>query len=188
DHGRAGGRSERDRRVGAGGPADQGRRLYGTGDCGRRARRPDRRRPRSRDPGGCSCARHAAGFAGGRRPPRGARRLGGRSGRRPSHSRHRRGGRALGALARRASRRGEGAGGRRTSPLQRKLKVTGPVVVTANRLGDGAVVYRSADGSWTKDLAAAAVVTTTPAAIELLTAALADKLKAVDAYVAPVEL
>ena len=75
-----------------------------------------------------------------------------------------------------------------TSPLQQKLKVTGPVVITANRLGDGAVVYRSADGSWTKDLTAAAVVTTTPAAIELLTAALADKLKAVDAYVAPVEL
>jgi len=75
-----------------------------------------------------------------------------------------------------------------TSPLQQKLKVTGPVVITANRLGDGAVVYRSADGSWTKDLAAAAVVTTTPAAIDLLTAALADKLKAVDAYVAPVEL
>jgi len=75
-----------------------------------------------------------------------------------------------------------------TSPLQQKLKVTGPVVVTANRLGDGAVVYRAADGGWTKDLAAAAVVTTTPAAIELLTAALADKLKAVDAYVAPVEL
>ena len=75
-----------------------------------------------------------------------------------------------------------------TSPLQQKLKVTGPVVITANRLGDGAVVYRSADGSWTKDLAAAAVVTTTPAATELLAAALADKLKAVDAYVAPVEL
>jgi hypothetical protein len=75
-----------------------------------------------------------------------------------------------------------------TSPLQQKLKVTGPVVITANRLGDGAVVYRSADGSWTKDLAAAAVVTTTPAAMELLTAALSDKLEAVDAYVAPVEL
>ena len=75
-----------------------------------------------------------------------------------------------------------------TSPLQQKLKITGPVVITANRLGDGAVVYRSADGRWTKDLAAAAVVTTTPAAIDLLTAALADKLKAVDAYVAPVEL
>ena len=75
-----------------------------------------------------------------------------------------------------------------TSPLQQKLKIPGPVVVTANRLGDGAVVYRSADGSWTEDLAAAAVVTTTPGAIELLTAAASDKLRAVDAYVAPVEL
>ena len=47
-----------------------------------------------------------------------------------------------------------------TSPLQQKLKVTGPVVITANRLGDG----------------------------ELLTAALADRLRAVDAYVAPVQV
>jgi len=62
-----------------------------------------------------------------------------------------------------------------TSPLQQKLKVTGPVVVTANRLGDGAVVYRSVDGTWTTELAAATVVTTTPAASDLLTAALADK-------------
>jgi hypothetical protein len=75
-----------------------------------------------------------------------------------------------------------------TSPLQQKLKVTGPVVVTANRLGDGAVVYRSSQATWTNDLAAAAVVTTAPAATELLTAALADKLNAVDPYVAPVRL
>jgi hypothetical protein len=75
-----------------------------------------------------------------------------------------------------------------TSPLQQKLKVSGPVVVTANRLGDGAVVYRSADGSWSTELAAAAVVTTTPAATELLAAALADRLRAVDAYIAPVEV
>ena len=75
-----------------------------------------------------------------------------------------------------------------TSPLQQKLKVTGPVVVTANRLGDGAVVYRSADGTWTNDLSAASVVTTNPAATELLAAALADRLNAVDAYVAPVRL
>ena len=27
-----------------------------------------------------------------------------------------------------------------TSPLQQKIKITGPVVVTANRVGDGAVV------------------------------------------------
>ena len=64
----------------------------------------------------------------------------------------------------------------------------GPVVVTANRLGDGAVVYRTAQGDWTGNLAGAAVVTTAPAATELLAAALADKLRAVDAYVAPVAL
>jgi hypothetical protein len=75
-----------------------------------------------------------------------------------------------------------------TSPLQQKLKVTGPVVITANRLGDGAVVYRAADGTWSKDLAAAAVVTTPPAALELLGAAISDKLVVVDAYVAPVEV
>ena len=75
-----------------------------------------------------------------------------------------------------------------TSPLQQKLKITGPVIVTANRLGDGAVIYRAADGSWTNNLEAAAVVTTAPAALELLTAALADKLRAVDPYVAPVRL
>ena len=75
-----------------------------------------------------------------------------------------------------------------TSPLQQKLKVTGPVVVTANRLADGAVIYRTGEGRWTTDLAQAAVVTTAPAAGELLAAALADKLKAVDAYVAPVTL
>ena len=29
-----------------------------------------------------------------------------------------------------------------TSPLEQKIKITGPVVVTANRVGDGAVVYQ----------------------------------------------
>ena len=75
-----------------------------------------------------------------------------------------------------------------TSPLQQKLKVTGPVVVTANRLADGAVVYRTGDGRWTTELAEAAVVTTTPAATTLLAAAVADDIGAVGAYVAPVEL
>jgi hypothetical protein len=75
-----------------------------------------------------------------------------------------------------------------TSPLQQKLKVTGPVVITANRLADGAVVYRTADGHWSNELAAAAVVTSAPAASELLTAAAADRLRAVDVYVAPVRL
>ena len=75
-----------------------------------------------------------------------------------------------------------------TSPLEQKLKVKGPVVVTANRLRDGAVVYRTADGGWTIDLAAAAVVTTTPAAQDLLKGAVADDVGAVGPYVAPVEL
>ena len=74
-----------------------------------------------------------------------------------------------------------------TSPLQQKMKVAGPVVVTANRLGDGAVIYRTADGRWTTDLAAAAVVTTSEAATVLLAGARADA-RIVDSYVAPVEL
>ena len=75
-----------------------------------------------------------------------------------------------------------------TSPLEQKLKVKGPVVVTANRLRDGAVIYRTTDGGWTTDLAASAVVTTAPAAQELLKGAVADDVGAVGAYVAPVEL
>jgi len=75
-----------------------------------------------------------------------------------------------------------------TSPLQRKLKITGPVVVTANRLGDGAVIYRAAAGGWTTELAAAAVATATPDAVVMLAAALGDQLAAVDPYVAPVRL
>ena len=58
-----------------------------------------------------------------------------------------------------------------TSPLQQKLKINGPVVVTANRLRDGAVVWRTVDGQWSTQLADAAVVTTAPAATELLAAA-----------------
>jgi len=75
-----------------------------------------------------------------------------------------------------------------TSPLQQKIKVTGPVVVTANRLTDGAVIYRAANGQWTSELAGAAVVTTSDAAIALLAAARADSVRVVDAYVAPVAL
>ena len=73
-----------------------------------------------------------------------------------------------------------------TSPQQQKLKITGPVVVTANRLGDGAVVYLTAGRQWTRRLEEAAVVTTAPAATELLAAAIADDIGAVGAYVAPV--
>jgi hypothetical protein len=75
-----------------------------------------------------------------------------------------------------------------TSPLQQKLKITGPVVVTANRLGDGAVVYRTRDGEWSTTLAQAAVVDTAPAATALLAASVADDIGAVGAYVAPVQI
>ena len=73
-----------------------------------------------------------------------------------------------------------------TSPLEKKLKIAGPVLITANRLADGAVIYRTADGGWTTEFARAAVVTTAPAATQLLEAAVADDIGAVGAYVAPV--
>lgn len=75
-----------------------------------------------------------------------------------------------------------------TSPLQQKLKIHGPVVVTANRLSDGAVVYRTADNRWSSTLEAALVVSTAPAASELLAGAIADGRVAVGAYVAPVNV
>jgi hypothetical protein len=75
-----------------------------------------------------------------------------------------------------------------TSPLEQKLRITGPVVVTANRLSDGAVVYRTLNGKWSDKLDDAAVVNTVPAATELLVAAVADDISAVGAYVAPVRV
>jgi Protein of unknown function (DUF2849) len=75
-----------------------------------------------------------------------------------------------------------------TSPLQQKLKINGPVVVTANRLGDGVVVYRTNDQHWTTRLDRAAIVDTAPAATQLLAAAVADDIGAVGAYVAPVRI
>jgi hypothetical protein len=73
-----------------------------------------------------------------------------------------------------------------TSPLEQKLRITGPVVVTANRLADGAVIYRDGCGHWTTQLDRAAVVTTASDATELLTAAAREDVAAVAAYVAPV--
>lgn len=75
-----------------------------------------------------------------------------------------------------------------TSPLQQKLKIHGPVVITANRLQDGAVVYRTDDNSWSTSLADAAVATTAEQAKALLASAAGDGVRAVDPYVAPVEL
>jgi hypothetical protein len=62
------------------------------------------------------------------------------------------------------------------------------VVVTANRVGDGAVVYRRADGGWSTDLAEAAVTTDAAIARVLINEANADGLNAVGSYVAPVKL
>jgi hypothetical protein len=75
-----------------------------------------------------------------------------------------------------------------TSPLDQKIRITGPVVVTANRVGDGAVVYRRADGGWSTDLAEAAVTTDAAIARALINEANADGLNAVGSYVAPVKL
>ena len=75
-----------------------------------------------------------------------------------------------------------------TSPLDQKIKIKGSVVITANRLADGAVVYRTADGKWTTDLDQAIVVTTADEATVLLQAAAGEGVLAVGAYPAPVEI
>jgi Protein of unknown function (DUF2849) len=75
-----------------------------------------------------------------------------------------------------------------TSPLDQKIKITGPVVVTANRVGDGAVVYFRTDGGWTTDLDGATVTTNATTAGEMVRAAIADDLRAVGSYIAPVRL
>lgn len=75
-----------------------------------------------------------------------------------------------------------------TSPLQQKIRIKGPVVVTANRLTDGAVVYRTADARWSQRLDHAAVVWTEPDATRLLKDAIADDIGAVGAYISPVQM
>lgn len=75
-----------------------------------------------------------------------------------------------------------------TSPLQRKLKIAGPTVVTANRLADGIVVWLSPAGQWTETIGAAAVGTTSEEVGRLLDIAHADENTAVSAYPAPVRL
>jgi hypothetical protein len=74
-----------------------------------------------------------------------------------------------------------------TSPLQQKIRITGPSVVTANRTRDGIVIYRTQKG-WTVNLADAAIVRTADEARVLLNDAVADDLGAIGAYIAPVEL
>lgn len=75
-----------------------------------------------------------------------------------------------------------------TSPLQQKIKVTGPSVVTANRTWDGAVIYRTAARDWSTDLSQAAVVRAADEARALLAESVADDLGAVGPYIAPVQV
>ncbi|OLE33399.1 MAG: hypothetical protein AUG47_03935 [Alphaproteobacteria bacterium 13_1_20CM_3_64_12] len=76
-----------------------------------------------------------------------------------------------------------------TSPLeQKKIRLAGPSVVTANRTWDGIVIYRTARQDWSAKLSDAAVVRTSDEARALLAESVADDVGAVGAYVAPVEL
>lgn len=75
-----------------------------------------------------------------------------------------------------------------TSPLQQKIKITGPSVVTANRTRDGVVIYRTAANAWTTDLSGAAIVRAADEARALLAESVADDLGAIGAYIAPVEI
>ena len=75
-----------------------------------------------------------------------------------------------------------------TSPLQQKIKISGPSVITANRTWDGAVIYRTAAKDWATDLAAAAIVRTADDARTLLAEAVADDVGAIGPYIAPVEI
>ena len=76
-----------------------------------------------------------------------------------------------------------------TSPLeQKKIKIAGPSMVTANRTWDGVVIYRTAAHGWSAELADAGIVRTSDEARALLAEAVADDVGAVGAYIAPVEI
>ncbi|MDO9059760.1 MAG: DUF2849 domain-containing protein [Bradyrhizobium sp.] len=75
-----------------------------------------------------------------------------------------------------------------TSPLQQKIKISGPSVVTANRTWDGIVIWRTTAKGWSADLSDAAIVRTADEARALLTESIADDVGAIGAYIAPVDL
>jgi len=75
-----------------------------------------------------------------------------------------------------------------TSPLQQKIRITGPSVVTANRTSDGIVIWRTGSQGWSTDLSDAAVVRTADDARLLLAEAVADDLGSIGSYIAPVEI
>ena len=112
--------------------------------------------------------------------------------RRSRHSHHRRRGRAFRAMAPfepQSSHLRTAGSCRMTSPLeQKKIRITGPSVVTANRTWDGVVIYRTARQDWSADLSDAAIVRTSDEARALLAESVADDVGAVGAYIAPVEV
>ena len=75
-----------------------------------------------------------------------------------------------------------------TSPLEQKIRITGPSMVTANRTWDGVVIYRTAAKGWSTNLKDAAVFRTADDGRALLAEAVADDVGAVGAYIAPVEV
>lgn len=76
-----------------------------------------------------------------------------------------------------------------TSPLeQKKIRIIGASVVTANRTWDGAVIYRTPQHDWSAALSDAAIVRTSEEARALLAESVADDVGAVGAYIAPVEV
>ena len=75
-----------------------------------------------------------------------------------------------------------------TSPLQQKIKIAGPSVVTDNRTWDGIVVYRTANKGWSAELAEAAIVRNSDEAKALLAEAVADDVGAIGPYIAPVQI
>ena len=76
-----------------------------------------------------------------------------------------------------------------TSPLeQKKIRISGPSVVTANRTWDGAVIYRTAANDWSAELSDAAIVRNADEARALLAESVADDVGAVGAYIAPVQI
>jgi predicted NAD/FAD-binding protein len=75
-----------------------------------------------------------------------------------------------------------------TSPLQQKIKITGPSIVTANRTWDGVVIYRTAAKGWSTHISDAAIVRAADQARALLAESVADDVGAIGAYIAPVEV
>ena len=75
-----------------------------------------------------------------------------------------------------------------TSPLEQKIRITGPSIVTANRTADGAVIYRNRARGWSTDLSEAAIVRNADEARLLLAEAIADDVGAVGPYIAPVDV